>query len=73
MNQSMLASANDVSQRACIRVSLSRIAYFVLKVHDIEDLCDFGKSQKACPYFAARHYSGVKFFLWSICTAHVPM
>ena len=29
-------------------------------MHDIEDLCDFGKSQKACPYFAARHYAGKK-------------
>ena len=29
-----------------------------LQVHDIEDLCRFGKTVRGCPYFAARHYAG---------------
>ena len=31
-----------------------------LQVHDIEDLCRFGKSVRGCPYYAARHFAGGK-------------
>lgn len=28
------------------------------QLHDIEDLCNFGKRRKACPYFLSRHMAG---------------
>ena len=31
-----------------------------MKVHDIEDLCRFGKTQQGCPYYTARHFAGME-------------
>lgn len=29
-------------------------------MHDIEDLCNYGRSNKACPYFASRKMADVR-------------
>lgn len=45
-------------QRSFTYSHLCTKAALTLQVHDIEDLCRFGKSVRGCPYFAARHYAG---------------